>query len=192
MGTVVKAPPITVEQFLGFEPPPGFRAELLDGEIIVSPEPKPIHQRVIINIFLALYPLLSDGYEVNMRTNFRFEEEHYMPSPYIFVVPLDEWESAMEENRYPEGAPVLVVEVISPVNTEERVRQKTRLYLDQGAAQVWNVYPWTRKVMVFDNNSSAGLELNESHSVVLPSPLPAVAVPIAPFFRLRRERLSVP
>ena len=194
METVVKAPPITVEQFLGFEPPPGFRAELLDGEIVVSPEPKPIHQRVVKNIFQVLDPALSDEYEVNMRTNFRFEEEHYMPSPDVFVVTLDEWEAAMEENRYPLGAPVLVVEVISPANTEERVRQKTRLYLERGAAQVWNVYPWERKVWVFEQSglsaasSPAGVELDERHCIVLPPPLPAMAVPIAPFFRLRRDR----
>ena len=66
MGTTAKAPPITVEQYCGFEPPPGFRAELLDGEIIVSPEPKPIHQQVVVNIFLELYSLLRRLYAVNM------------------------------------------------------------------------------------------------------------------------------
>ena len=33
METLTKAPPITVEQFLNFKARPGYRAELLDGEI---------------------------------------------------------------------------------------------------------------------------------------------------------------
>ena len=179
MGTTAKAPPITVEQFCGFEPPLGFRAELLDGEIVVSPEPKPIHQQVVANIFLKLYALLSEEYEVNMRTNFPFEQEHYMPSPDVFVMPLDEWEAAVEENRYPQGGPVLAVEVISPANTEERVRQKTRFYLEHGTVQVWNVYPFQRTVVVCDSTQQR--ERHEDESLVLPSPLPNMAVPIAPF-----------
>ena len=90
MDTVVDAPPITVEQFLGFEAPPGYRAELLDGKIIVSPGLKPIHQQVTSNIYKTLDRSLEGRFAVNMRTNFDLSEIHYMPSPDVFVLPLQE------------------------------------------------------------------------------------------------------
>ena len=43
MSSSVKAPPITVQQYLGFRSPPGYRDELINGEIVVSPERKPLH-----------------------------------------------------------------------------------------------------------------------------------------------------
>jgi Uma2 family endonuclease len=184
METVVEAPPITVEQFLGFEPPPGYRAELLDGKIIVSPEPKPIHQQIVFNICKTLDRLIGDEFAVNMRTNFNLSEIHYMPSPDVFVLPLQEWEQAIEDNRYPLGAPILAIEVISPANTEERVLQKTQIYLGHGAVQVWNVYPQQRSVIRCER--SRQMELHEDGILTLPPPLPELKLRIAPFFQLRR------
>ncbi len=46
MATVSVAPPITVEQYLGFRGYPGLRDELINGEIVLSPQPKPHHQEV--------------------------------------------------------------------------------------------------------------------------------------------------
>ena len=184
METVTEAPPITVEQFLGFEPPPGYRAELLGGKIIVSPEPKPIHQQVASNLYKILDRLLGDQFAVNMRTNFNLAEIHYMPSPDVFVLPLNEWEQAIEENRYPLGAPILAIEVISPANTEERVRQKTSVYLEQGAVQVWNVYPHLKLIICCERSRQT--EFRENDTLTLPFPLPELTLRIAPFFQLRR------
>ena len=182
MDTVIEAPPITVEQFLGFDPPPGYRAELLDGKIIVSPEPKPIHQQVVFNISKTLDHLIGDEFAVNMRTNFDLSEIHYMPSPDVFVLPLQEWKQAIQDNRYPLGAPILAIEVISPANTEERVRQKTQVYLEHGAIQVWNVYP-QRKVVVCCE-SLRQWELGEDDTLTLPFPLPNLTLRVGLFFRL--------
>ena len=184
MNTVIEAPPITVEQFLGFAPPPGYRSELLDGKIIVSPEPKPIHQQVVSSVYKTLDRLIGDEFAVNMRTNFNLSEIHYMPSPDVFVLPLKEWEEAIEGNRYPFGAPILAVEVISPANTEENVRQKTQVYLKHGAVQVWNVYPQQKIVVCCEQ--SRQWELREDDTIVLPFPLPNLTLRIGPFFQLRR------
>ena len=182
MGTVTKAPPITVEQFLGFEPPPGYRAELLDGEIIVSPEPKPIHQQIVTNTYKTLDRLIGDEFAVNMRTNFDLSKIHYMPSPDVFVLPLKEWKRAIQDNSYPLGAPILAIEVISPANTEERVRQKTQINLDHGAVQVWNVYPQRKMVVCCEPLQQ--WELYENDVLKLPFPLPNLTLRVGPFFQL--------
>ena len=182
MGTVIETPPITVEQFLGFEPPPGYRAELLDGKIIVSPEPKPHHQQIVFNICKTLDRLIGNEFVVNMRTNFNLSEIHYMPSPDVFVLPLNEWRQAIQNSRYPLGAPILAIEVISPANTEENVRQKTRIYLENGSVQVWNVYPQWKIVVCCEPLRQ--WELHENDILKLPFPLPNLTLRVGPFFQL--------
>lgn len=46
MSSFASTSPITVEQYLSFKSPPGFRDELIEGEIILSPDPKARHQEV--------------------------------------------------------------------------------------------------------------------------------------------------
>ena len=140
MGTT-KAPPISVEQFLNFEAPSGYRVELLDGEIVLSPDPKPIHHDLVINVYDALRSRIGKSFKVGMRTNMDLREVHYMPSPDVFVRAHESWRQARKENCYPSGSPILAVEVISPSNTEPNVLRKTDVYLRYGTVQVWNVYP---------------------------------------------------
>lgn len=53
MPTASKAPAITVEQYEGFEGYPGLRDELIYGEIVLSPQRKPVHQQVAGNLLSA-------------------------------------------------------------------------------------------------------------------------------------------
>ena len=57
----VVTPPITAEQFLHFEAPEGYRAELIRGEIVLSPDPKPLHHDVGQNIVEMLKKAVGAG-----------------------------------------------------------------------------------------------------------------------------------
>jgi Uma2 family endonuclease len=182
MGTTGNTLPISFEQLLAFEPPSGYRTELLDGEIIVSPNPKPLYQEVAMNAFRLLEDVLRGQFAVRMRTHFRFEDRHSMPSPDVFVLSHGEWRQVIEEDRYPSRAPILAVEVISPANTEEHVRQKASLYREEGAVQVWTVFPDERKVMVCEQRHQQSFL--EGSILRLPYPLPPFALNTAAFFLL--------
>jgi Uma2 family endonuclease len=52
-----------------------------------------------------------------------------------------------------QGAPVIAVEVISPANRPEHIDKKTAAYLQQGAAEVWVIYPDSPSMVVFHNES---------------------------------------
>lgn len=61
----------------------------------------------------------------------------------------------IESSRIPKGdfvfypiAPDLAVEVISASETNPKIRQKTRRYLEAGTQIVWNVYPEDQTVDV--------------------------------------------
>ena len=53
------------------------------------------------------------------------------------------------DHGFLDGIPVLVVEVLSPSDTEEDVNEKLRSYLDAGVSLVWIVDPTFRTITVY-------------------------------------------
>lgn len=142
MATALANPPITVKQYLGFEGYPGLRDELINGKIVLSPQPKPQHQQVVKNLFLVLDKALqSSDLTVQMNSNIRFDDSHSMPAPDLFVVRHEVWRRVIEEDRYLSEPPLLVAEVISPANRSKKVQDKIEIYLAHGVQHVLVIYP---------------------------------------------------
>jgi hypothetical protein len=130
--------PITVDQYLSFKAPSGFRDELIEGKIILS--------HVIRSTACWNKPALEGTeFVARRRTNMRMPQDFSMPSPDVFGIDADRWCAAITEDGYPQQSPQLVVEVISRSNTTKNVDRKTALYLKNGASEVWIVYPNKRK-----------------------------------------------
>jgi Uma2 family endonuclease len=184
MSTILKAPPITVQQYLGFKSPPGFRDELIYGEIVVSPEPKPLHHDVAENIFELLKSAVGRTFKAGMRINMTMEMLNSAPSPDVWVVDREKWRVARATNTYPENAPILAVEVVSPSNRKRRVQQKIDLYLAAGGAGVWVVYPKRREVRVHLPKQPEATYGIEDGAIRLPPPLPQASIVISEIFRL--------
>jgi len=66
--------------------------------------------------------------------------------PDVSVVSQDQDQRATISDDYLEGAPLVAIEVISPGNTAEWVERKLGKYFENGAREVWVVYPKTRRV----------------------------------------------
>ena len=96
---IAKAPPITVEQYEAFEGFPGLRDELIKGEIVLSPQPKPLHQQIAENIQSLLNQVLSDRFVAKQNSNIKFREANSMPAPDVFVVGRADWKRACESDR---------------------------------------------------------------------------------------------
>jgi len=149
MASALHVPPITFEQYEHFESPNGYRDELINGRIVVSPEAKPLHSQVAENIH-ELLKSASDKrkYKVGQRMNLRFPDVHSMPSPDVFVIELAEWRRACVESRYPDGSRVLLaVEVISPSNYPRPLSEKINIYVQHGL-ETWVVDPRKEEVKV--------------------------------------------
>ena len=183
MSSSIKAPPISVEQYLGFQSPPGFRDELINGEIVVSPEPKPLHHDVAENIFELLKAAAGRLFKVGMRINMTMEALNSAPSPDVWVVDREKWRAARAANTYPENAPILAVEVVSPSNRKRRVREKIDLYLAAGGAGVWVVYPKRREVHVYLAGGTEAIYRIPEGAIPLPPPLEG-GITVADIFRL--------
>jgi Uma2 family endonuclease len=142
------APPITIEQYLGFEAPEGFRDELIYGRIVLSPEPKVLHYDVADNLYRLLSKAAGRKYRVAQRMNLQFLDCHSMPIPDVFAIKRQEWTRARIQNVYPDGSQVLLaVEVISPSNRASPLKSKIEIYLAHGL-EVWVVDPKKQEVTV--------------------------------------------
>jgi len=148
MATAFKAPPITVEQYKAFAGYPGLKDELNYGEIVLSPQPKPLHQQVLLNVMDSLRAALKDQeFTVQTNSNIDFGTEFSMPAPDVFVIAKSEWKRACDEDDYVRTAPILVVEVLSPANTKPAVEKKVTLYLNNGVKEVWLIHPKRQTVL---------------------------------------------
>jgi hypothetical protein len=94
MSSIIKAPCITVQQYLGFRSPRGYRDELINGEIVVSPERKPLHHDLAENVFELLKSLAGSAFKVGMRINMTMEALNSAPSPDVWVVDREKWRAA--------------------------------------------------------------------------------------------------
>jgi Uma2 family endonuclease len=148
--------------------------ELLQGELIRLPPP----QRNHMEICERLFELLKAALESWKRTNSDAAigklhiEMGYLISthkrtwlrPDLSLTHLDQ-----PGDRYYEGAPLMVFEVVSEYDTPVRLDAKVAVYLANGAAEVWVIYPATRHAMVYRNAvPGATRETTAIHSDLLP------------------------
>lgn len=178
MSTLTRAAPIHIEQYLGFEAPPGFRDELLEGEIVLSPDPKPLHAAVANRISdLLKERLVGMPFVVQQRVNFRMEDCHSMPSPDVLVMDKSCWREAVETDTYPSGSPVLAVEIVSPANRRKEIQRKIGLYLRHGSVEVWVVFPRKQVLEIWTKtNEVARYTAVETITLRYPFPCPELSL----------------
>lgn len=100
---------------------------------------------------------------------------------------------------YPEMAPDLAVEVVSPSDTAEDLQQKVGEYLVSGTRLVWVIYPDTKSVTVFTPGGQArvlGVQDTLNGEDVLPGfivpPSPPSSKPSATARAAALWRLALP
>jgi Uma2 family endonuclease len=145
----------------------GWREELIEGELVVSPDPKADHAYIVEMIREALRPLLLQGYFITNNSSCVLPPRS-VPLPDLFVVRRERMMEAVRRGDWIEGAPDLVVEISSASN--RRLQSKADLYLRYGAEQVWTVYPKRRVVLVSSDEGPREAregEIIEFHGVAI-------------------------
>lgn len=124
------------------------RYELIDGELILVSSPNEMHQRVSKRLFLRLIQLLEDN---------GLGQVYYAPFDVIFsdtdvVQPdlmfISKERAGIITPANVQGAPNLVVEVLSPSTAQRDWTQKRDLYAKYGVRELWLVAPDARLAWV--------------------------------------------
>ena len=170
MNTANAAARITVAQYERFKGYPGLRDELIWGEIVMSPQPKPLHQVVTENVHSWLKRhLKGTEFRPLQNSNLKFTELNSMPAPDVFVTRREEIRTAIETDTYLTRPPVLVIEVLSPANRRRRIQQKIEVYRSAGVTAVWIIDP--KQNTLRSCTQDLDLLLQEGDSLILPDPL---------------------
>jgi Uma2 family endonuclease len=142
------APPITRADYEGMpEGPPYF--QVIEGDLVMSPSPRTVHQIIAGRIYSLML---------------RFLEKH--PLGEVFITPLDVFlndvnvyqpdvifvssrrKSIITEQGI-EGAPDLVVEILSPGTARFDKGSKRKVYARTGVKELWMVDPGAKTIQVY-------------------------------------------
>jgi Uma2 family endonuclease len=133
--------------------------EILDGALVVTPAPGPMHQRVVRELLLVLDPAArARGLEVFTAPLAWRIGPGQVPEPDLMVVAAD----AVGE-RMIERPPALVVEVVSASGGDRDRFEKRRIYARAGAFTYWLVDPERPGLTVL---RLAGADYEEETTVV--------------------------
>ena len=118
------------------QPDNGLRYELLDGQMLVTPAPAPMHQLVVGELFVLLRAASPPGYRALMAPVDWQPDPHTSLQPDLLVVAVDD---IGDKNV---SAPLaLAVEVLSPsTRRTDRLLKRSR-YEDGGVGAYWIVDP---------------------------------------------------
>ena len=129
----------TIEELLAL-PEDGMRHELLDGEHVVTPSPRFVHQRVHGRVWGHLRDAVAgreDGDVLSSPADI-YLGPRTLVQPDLFIVSIDpEHRSNVAWKDVP--TPLLVVEILSPSTASRDRGKKRRIYLEAGIEEYWIV-----------------------------------------------------
>lgn len=129
-------------------PDDGKRYEILEGELTVSPSPMRKHQRVIWNLAIFLHQAEVAGYGKGYVAPFDVVfSPHNVTQPDVLFIRQDRLGIVTERNV--QGAPDLIVEVLSASTRDRDLGVKLRLYARYQVSSYWVVDPEAQTVQPY-------------------------------------------
>lgn len=167
-------------------PEDGRRHEIIDGEEYVSPSPNTRHQRLVLRLARLLAGFVEEHGmgEVMVAPYDVVLSDYDVVQPDLVFVSHDRTHLITEANF--QGAPDLVVEILSDATRRHDFIRKRRLYERAGVREYWVVDPEIDQVQVFELQGEAYVrraELSAEAGDVLRSELlPGLEVGLAELF----------
>lgn len=142
-------------------PNDGKRYEIIDGELFVTPAPRFAHQRVVTRLVRYLSVFVDDhglGEVLVSPFDVVFSQFDVVEPDVLYI---SKARAAVLTEKNVQGAPDLVIEVLSPTTAKTDRTIKLKLYARFGVAEYWIVDPEGPSVEVYrrPKGQSEGLEL---------------------------------
>lgn len=130
--------------------PEGERAELIDGQLYALASPSRIHQEIIIELTYHFQHYIKSNkgnckiYAAPFAVNLNANDKTFVEPDISIICDPDKL-----SYRGCEGAPDLVIEVVSPSSHRMDYIKKTALYADAGVREYWIVDPATEQTTLY-------------------------------------------
>lgn len=182
MAHVQSRPRKTVEDYLAL--PNDVVAELIDGELYVTPAPSLDHQDVAGALYLALRLFVEP---TKWGRAYISPVDVYLPSgdivqPDVIAIRQERMQIAQNVVR---GIPDVAIEVISPSRPERDRFVKKQLFAVNGVPEYWIVDPAARSIEVFqlDNGVYAPAGWFTGEATVVSPTVTGLEIPLTSVFR---------
>ncbi|GAB4417843.1 MAG: Uma2 family endonuclease [Thermodesulfovibrionales bacterium] len=132
--------------------PEGAPYQLIGGELVMTPSPVPYHQRISKRLEFLLYDFVEkkrDMGEVFYSPIDVYLEETEVYQPDIIFVSKERLNIIGEKKI--EGAPDIVIEILSPATAYYDLRHKKTVYAKHGVKEYWIVDPMEKSIEIFEN-----------------------------------------
>jgi Uma2 family endonuclease len=161
-------------------PNDGLRYEIIEGELFMSPAPKPKHERVQMNLYdhLKRHIFRHNLGELFVAPQDVVLEEHTVVQPDLFFISQKRLHVVTDVNT--QGPPDIVIEVESDHDQRADWVKKRDAYARYGVKELWHVRPAPRTVDIYRR---VGRNLDQVERVLangkLTSPLlPRLSIPL--------------
>lgn len=167
------------------------RVELLRGKIRQMAAPNRVHQRISVNLqhffsnalWKSPCQVYSAPFDVRLTrfNKLKNKEVTTVVQPDLCVI----CDPEKLDARGCIGAPDLVIEILSPGNSQTEMKDKFDLYEEAGVLEYWLVHPGERSVQIFQLNENGryiGLRPYISGDTVTTPVVPGMEVPLADVF----------
>ncbi len=134
--------------------PEGAPYELIEGELVMTPSPAPFHQIILSRIMYELMTFARErdaGLVLSAPIDVHLSETNTFQPDIIFIA--KERLSIIGEKKI-EGAPDLVIEILSPANAYYDLRTKKDVYEQSGVREYWIVDPIQKSIEIYVNKES--------------------------------------
>ena len=137
-------------------PDDGNRYEVVDGELVVSPGAGLLHERIVRRLLARLDVFVTaKGLGEAFPSNLLYR----LPSgnrrgPDVSFIRAELVTSLARTTVFPELAPDLAVEVLSPSDRQHRLLEKVGEYLQSGVRLVWVIDPEAARAAIYRSATS--------------------------------------
>lgn len=139
---------VTAEQ-LGFFPVDGKRREVIEGVLHVSPAPSRVHQTLSFRLSSLLYQAINRsgaGEAFAAPVDVRFSEIDQV-QPDLIAIRRERLD--IYQGHIVNGAPDIVIEILSPSSRQYDEVEKKQLYARSGISEYWIVDPDRRQLTIY-------------------------------------------
>jgi Uma2 family endonuclease len=145
---------MTVEQYRDLPHRDDVIQELHWGQVITLTRPKMKHAKLQSRLVRLLRPIAEHLGVIESEVAFRALPEYDLRGADVAFVSQQRWNTTADDDNL-QGTPELVIEVLSPSNTKQEMREKAALYLSTGAQEFWIVDPKRQTVTVMRQQDGA-------------------------------------
>jgi len=164
--------PLTYEDYLTFPDNDGIRKEIIEGELFMSPAPSIIHQRILrkLSFIINEYVNKNDLGEIFFAPCDIIFSNINIVQPDLIFISKENYQILTDLNI--QGAPDLLVEILSPSTKENDRIFKKHIYEKFGVKEYWIVDPESETVEIWEmKNTKFQLAVKASKNQLIKSQL---------------------